>query len=63
MRLCVENQRIKGRLLICGTSVHFCRNKRMSFRSWTKRNYIVLLGSLLLCHVFPQGIRELEILI
>ena len=45
-RLCVEHQRIKGRLLICGTAVHFCRNKRLSYRSWRKRNYIVLLGSL-----------------
>jgi len=61
LRLCVEHQRIKGRLLICGTPVHFCRIKRLFYRSWRKRNYIVLLGSLLLCHVFPQGIQDLNL--
>jgi len=39
--------------------VHFCRNKRPSYRSRRKRNNIVLLDSLLLCHVFPQGIKDL----
>ena len=53
IHLCVEMQRINGltpgRLLLCGTIVPFCRNKRLSYRSWRKINYIVLLGSLLLC--------------
>ena len=61
LRLCVKSQRIKGRLLICGTGVHFCRIKRLSYRSWRKSNYIVLLGSLLLCHVFPQRIKDLNL--
>jgi len=39
----------------------FYCTERLSYWSWRKRNYIVLLGSLLLCHVFPQRIKDLNL--
>ena len=74
IHLCVEMQRIngftpfmrwksthKGKIAYMRHNCAFCRFKRLSYRCWRKRNFIVLLDYILLCHVFPQRIEYLNL--